>query len=198
MQHNRDTHQDRQNAVTQTDDRAMHDYHKRKRRFDDEAEECDEIGEIKRPRFAESADISKNIVSGFMDTILYNGGDATENANIVEHLAFETYWIAKKRAHYIQALVAVLGGVTDVHRVCLNNVARNLTDTWNENREFDWDQLIVMFSLAGSLFKKRPNLQAQIYEMLCYYCALNHENIKFLGGWRQCLCYTNLDLAPEP
>ena len=179
------------------EDEAMVDYNARKRTYDDDSE--DELGEIKRTRYddGEAANNTEAIVTGFLYSIRCSGEAPQKTQEIVDHISFESYWISRKREHYISALIAVLTAVNDAKSVSLENVARNLSAAWTKNREFDWDHLIIMFAIAGSLYKKRPELYTNIHGMLTYYCALNNKSIEYIGGWEQSLNYTNLDLTPE-
>lgn len=176
-------------------DKPKNDYNARKRKYS--AEQSNDDVEEKRACYGDAANISEEIVSGFMHSFYHKEKNISGQSDIIEHLVFECTWVSRKRKHYMQALTAVLTTVNDLHNVSLPNVARNLSESWLLHRDFYWDQFIVMFSIAGSFYKKRPDLYLNIRQMLMYYCAFNHDGVEFLGGYRSMLNYTNLNLAPD-
>ena len=183
-----DAHSDTGKDVT------MSNYNERKRKYSDDSSNDN----AKKPCYLGSgADMSDVIVTGFMHSYFNSEANKSAQADIIQHLVFECTWVVRKRKHYIQAILAVLTSVNELHTVSLPNVAKKLAESWTAHREFDWDQFIVMLSIVGSFYRKRPDLYLNIREMLMYYCAYNCDAIEYLGGWESALEYTNLDLSPD-
>ena len=138
---------------------------------------------------------SEQIVTAFLGA--YYSKQKESLTDVMDHLIFECTYVSRKRKHYIGMLLVVLESVHDMHSVNLANVARRLADFWLRQRHFDWDLVILVFAIGGTLYRMRPNLYGGILEMLLFFSAYNRDSIDNFGGWKSILNYSNMNLETD-